>query len=166
MDKKVLIFFSLFAIVMIGGPLALSLWIFPRVTANPRYMGFGLSGMIEPPPGAVFTREAIFFIVAQMVVTVVVVWLVGRQLARRLSLDRPVTIQGYLYKISRLTSKSEYDVFCKASEDWPVTDAQVDQDFKRYMSEQSIPYYVNDFIRKNKCHIDKLHLPLFMFQQH
>ena len=75
--------------------------------------------------------------------------------------DKPLPMEFYLYKIARLTGKSEYDVFCKSAEDWPVPQARIEQDFKRYLCHQSTPHYVNDFVRKNKKHIDELNLPLF-----
>jgi hypothetical protein len=166
MDKKVLIFFSIFAIVMIGGSFTLSLWIFPKIVSNSRYIGFGNSGMIEPSPGIVFTREALILIITQMVVTIVVVLLVGRQLIKRINQDRPDTVQGYLFKMSRITGKSEFEIFHIAAEDWPVSDNQIELDFNTYMALDNTPYYVNHFVRKNQQHIDKLHLQLFIFKQH
>ena len=166
MDRKVLIFFSLFALVMIGGSFAISLWIFPKIVSNSRYIGFGHAGMIEPAPGAVFNREVLLFIIAQMAVTVGVILLVGRQLVKRMKWNRPDTISGYLFKISRLTGKSEFEIFRKAAEDWPVADTQIERDFNAYMVYDHTPYYVNHFVRENQKHIDELHLPLFIFKQH
>ena len=167
MDKKVLIFFSLFALVMIGGSFALSLWIFPKISGNPRYGGgFGYAGMIEPSSALVFTREMLILIIAQMVGTFGLIGFIGKQLIIRISRNRPVTIEGYLFKISRLTGKNEYEIFCRAAEEWPVSGDQIEQDFRRYLTEQQIPYYVNDFVRKNQHHIDELGIPLFQFQQH
>ena len=70
----------------------------------------------------------------------------------------------YLYKISRLTGHSEYDVFCKSAEDWPVamvSREKIDSDFKNYLNHSAVPPYVHHFVRQNKKHIDDLHLPLF-----
>ncbi|MFZ7127421.1 MAG: hypothetical protein ACOWWM_14795 [Desulfobacterales bacterium] len=72
---------------------------------------------------------------------------------------RPATTEDYLYKISRVTGKSEYDIFCKSAEAWPVSIAAVNEDFKDYLTRDTVPYYVNDFIRKNKDRIDALRLP-------
>ncbi len=80
MDKKIVLFYVIFAAVMIGGSLAISLWIFPKIVGNARY--------------------------------------------------------------------------------------QIKQDFSLYTAEQSIPYYVNYFVRKNQEHLDKLHMPIFQFHQH
>jgi hypothetical protein len=122
--------------------------------------------MIEPIPGQVFTREMMIWITAQMAGTLGLIWFIGKQLIKRISRNRPVTIEGYLFKISRITGKNEYDIFCKAAEEWPVSGDQIEQDFRQYMADQRIPYYVNDFVRKNQHHIDELDIPLFQFQQH
>ena len=82
-------------------------------------------------------------------------------LNKKLIYEQPVTIEDQLYKISRITGKSEYDVFCKSAENWPITGEKIDQDFKSYLLHQRVPYYVVDFVRKNKKHIDELHIPLF-----
>lgn len=166
MDRKVLLFFLVFAILMLGGSFAISLWIFPKIVGNARYMGFGYAGMIKPVPGEILSGEVLILIIAQMIGTLGLVWFIGKQLIKIISRDRPVTIEGYLFKISRLTGENEFDIFCKAAEDWPVSDDQIRQDFIKYMAHQSIPYYVNHFVRRNKEHIDKLHIPLFQFRQH
>jgi len=83
------------------------------------------------------------------------------RLIRKNSDDRPVSMVDYLYKISRITGKSEYDIFCKSAEYWPISSKKIELDFQRYLSHQITPYYVNDFVRKNKKHIDELHIPRF-----
>jgi hypothetical protein len=75
--------------------------------------------------------------------------------------DKPVTMADYLFKIARVTGNSEYDVFLKASEEWPIPAQQIEEDFKTYLLDQSVPYYVRDFVRRNKGHIDTLHMPRF-----
>ena len=74
------------------------------------------------------------------------------------------SMEFYLYKISRLTGHSEYDVFCKSAEDWPVATVskeKIDADFKNYLRHNAVPPYVHHFVRENKHHIDELHLPRF-----
>ena len=83
------------------------------------------------------------------------------RLPRTVKETKPLPMEFYLYKIARLTGKSEYDVFCKSAEGWPVSQAKIEQDFKRYLNHQSTPHYVNDFVRKNKKHIDELRIPPF-----
>lgn len=60
-----------------------------------------------------------------------------------------------LYKISLETGQTEYDLFRKSAKDWAVSDDRITQDFIRYMVDQSLPYYVKDFVRKNHEHIDE-----------
>ena len=74
------------------------------------------------------------------------------------------SMEFYLYKISRVTGHSEFDVFCKSAEDWPVATVskeKIEADFKNYLDHNAVPPYVNHFVRENKQHIDELHLPRF-----
>ena len=74
------------------------------------------------------------------------------------------SMEFYLFKISRVTGHSEYDVFCKSAQDWPVANvpkAKIDADFKVYLDRSVVPPYVHHFVRENKHHIDELHLPRF-----
>ena len=74
------------------------------------------------------------------------------------------SMEFYLYKISRVTGHSEYEVFCKSAEDWPVATVskeKIEADFKNYLNHSAVPPYVNHFVRQNKHHIDELHLPRF-----
>ena len=74
------------------------------------------------------------------------------------------SMEYYLYKISRVTGHSEYDVFCKSAEDWPVATVsteKIEADFKNYLKHNAVPPYVHHFVRENKKHIDELHLPRF-----
>jgi len=74
---------------------------------------------------------------------------------------KPMSMADYLYTTARVSGTSEYEVFCKSAESWPVTGAKIEQDFGTYLSDLSVPYYVTDFIRKNQKHIDELHISLF-----
>ena len=74
---------------------------------------------------------------------------------------KPATTTDYLFKLSRITGSSEYEIFLKCAEDWPVSLRQIDQDFKNYLVDGGVPYYVNDFVRRNRHHIDQLRLPPF-----
>jgi hypothetical protein len=63
--------------------------------------------------------------------------------------------ENSLYKISLETGQTEYDLFRKSAKDWAVSDDRIEQDFRRYMSDQVLPYYVKDFVRRNCEHIDE-----------
>ena len=74
---------------------------------------------------------------------------------------KPMSMPGYIYKTARLTGTSEFEVFCKAAENWPVSAGKIEQDFGAYLTDHQVPYYVTDFIRKNQKHLDELRMPLF-----
>jgi hypothetical protein len=82
----------------------------------------------------------------------------NRQTQRRASRLR-VSTTDYLFKIARITGRSEYEIFCKSAEAWPVSTGMVDRDFRQYLISQHTPHYVNDFIRRHRGQIDELELP-------
>ena len=63
--------------------------------------------------------------------------------------------ENSLYKVSLETGQTEYDLFRKSAKDWAVSDDRIEQDFRRYMSDQVLPYYVKDFVRRNCENIDE-----------
>lgn len=60
-----------------------------------------------------------------------------------------------LFYISLTTGRSEYELFHKSAEGWSVSNDRIEQDFKRYMSDQVMPHYAQDFVRKNRGQVDK-----------
>ena len=99
-------------------------------------------------------------IVVLVVIGYVALHIQGRKQARR-EQESP---QFYVFKISRVTGHSEYDVFCKSAEEWPVAKVskeKIDADFKDYLGRDEIPPYVNHFVQQNKQHIDELRMPPF-----
>ena len=99
-------------------------------------------------------------IVALAVIAVTALHIAGKKKVR----EYQDSIPYYVFKVSRITGHSEYDVFCKSAEDWPVANvskAKIDADFRHYLGRNAVPPYVNHFIRQNKHHIDELHLPRF-----
>jgi hypothetical protein len=136
---------------------------------------FDKAGMIEPQAsygipvaynnpqnklkvGLIATQTAIGF------GTIYIIVLVRRRLKKGYRKNQKFTNQGYIFKLSRVSGKNEYEIFQKAAEDWPISENQIEGDFNRYLTTESIPYYVNVFVRKNKKHIDKLRISLFIGQ--
>ena len=74
---------------------------------------------------------------------------------------KPMSMAGYIYKTARLTGTSEFEVFRKAAESWPVSEEKIEADFGAYLLHHQIPHYVRDFIRKNQKQLDELRMPLF-----
>ena len=164
MDKKVAIFFSLFALLMFGGSLVICFWLIPEDMREARSELKAKDFSISDHGSGNEMRGSWILMITQMIGAICIVLLVGMRLKKWFRENKPSTTQGYIFKITRVTGKSANDVFCKAAEDWPVSEEQIEQDFKRYMSDDSVLYYVNDFIRKNKKHLDKMRTSIFMFR--
>jgi uncharacterized protein (DUF2236 family) len=99
------------------------------------------------------------FILAAAALLLQLVQLLNRQMTGDTQKNRT---EDYLYKMARITGASEYEIFQKSAEEWPVSDTHlVEEHFKEYLRHQATPYYVNDFIRKHKQQIDNLKLPPF-----
>ena len=60
-----------------------------------------------------------------------------------------------LHKIALESGRTEYELFVIAAEEWSITEAQIDEDFKNYMGANVLPYYVMDLVRKNNDRIDE-----------
>jgi len=74
------------------------------------------------------------------------------------------SVEFYVYKVARVTGHSEYEVFQKSAEDWPVARVsreKIAADFKDYLNHDAVPPYVSHFVRQNKPNIDDLQLPPF-----
>ncbi len=94
------------------------------------------------------------------VCTVMLVWHMVRvhlRQTQKANQADPIAIDDYLQKITQATGISVYDTFCISAEEWRVSAARIDRDFKIYLSSQYLPYYVKDFVRKSQKHIDELY---------
>jgi hypothetical protein len=94
------------------------------------------------------------------VCAVMLVWYMVRadlRLTQKNSQADPIAIDDYIQKITQATDISAYDAFCISAEDWRVSADRIDQDFRIYLSTQSVPFYVKDFVRKGQKHIDELY---------
>jgi hypothetical protein len=80
-------------------------------------------------------------------------------LSRRLTKQSAPRIADYVFKMARISGRSEYEIFCKSAEDWPISQPMIGRDFKAYLLHQSTPYYVNDYVRKHKKVLDEIYLP-------
>jgi hypothetical protein len=91
---------------------------------------------------------------------VMFVWYMVRahlRFSQKNSQTDPVVIDDYLQKFTQVTGISAYDTFFISAEDWSVSADRINQDFRRYLSTQSVPFYVKDFVRKGQPHIDELY---------
>jgi hypothetical protein len=91
---------------------------------------------------------------------VMIVWYMVRaylRVTQKNSQTESNAIDDYLQKITQVTSISVYDTFRISAEEWRVSADRIDQDFRKYLSSQSVPFYVKDFVRKSQKHIDELY---------
>jgi hypothetical protein len=77
-----------------------------------------------------------------------------RYLNLRYARKRWLSDEEILTQIARLKGCSEYDLFFKSAEDWRITDARIDGDFKNYLKGEQLPYYVKDFVRKTRAEVN------------
>ena len=82
---------------------------------------------------------------------VMLVWRLARAHSRNTqenSQADPIAIEDYLQKIKEIAGLSVYDTFRISAEEWRVSAERIEQDFRIYLSTQSVPFYVKDFVRK------------------
>ena len=85
-----------------------------------------------------------------LVMLVVYLWASQRNVAK----TRPLTHQEYLWRLKQITGKSEYDIFQIAAEEKGWTGDFVEKHFKRYLVDQTLPIYVQQFIEDGKAYIE------------
>ena len=62
----------------------------------------------------------------------------------------PETDQEFLWRVARQRESSEYQLFVNAGKDWHTTKAGIEEDFKDYVLHDRVPFYVRDFIRRER----------------
>ena len=94
------------------------------------------------------------------VCAVMLVWCFVRSYLRK-SDDKTeaaqIAIDDYIQKFTQATGISAYETFCLSAEEWHVPTDRIKKDFNKYLSTQTIPYYVKDFVRKGRPHIEELY---------
>ena len=68
--------------------------------------------------------------------------------SKRAGRPRKLSDAEMLTKLARLGNCTEHDIFRAAALEWHVPVSRIDDDFKRYLLEDIIPYYVNGFVRQ------------------
>jgi hypothetical protein len=76
-----------------------------------------------------------------------------RYMDMRWSRKRPLTEDELLTHLAKARGKSEYEVFFIAAESWHRTTPQIEGDFRRFLLDGQIPYYVKDYIRKTRSEL-------------
>ena len=70
------------------------------------------------------------------------------RIEKRFHRQRALTDEEYLAYLARVYGCSEYDLFHAAATEWNLSGESIEEDFKTYLIEGDMPYYVKDFVRK------------------
>ncbi len=91
--------------------------------------------------------------IAVIITGLVIIAMVYEINRRRKQPPKVLTPQDYIWRLMEITGKSEYDIFVIAGEEkgWP--EYQVKKHFKRYLADQTLPIYVQQFLEEGQAHI-------------
>jgi len=78
-------------------------------------------------------------------------------------LNTPITYDDYLRKLCYIAEKSHSEIFKEAADRHNLPRYMVDRDFKRYLRDQTIPNYVEEFIDEGKEIIKNAEVNPFVF---
>jgi len=71
-------------------------------------------------------------------------------LEKRFCRRRPLTDEECLSRMAKMRESSEYLLFHQCGGEWSLSRPQVERDFRAYLMHGTMPYYVRDFVRKNR----------------
>ncbi len=94
--------------------------------------------------GDIFSCWEIFLAVSVGIAYVLYVLYQARKDAR----PRKLCEAELLAKLALMGPNTEYDIFRVAAQEWHAADSRVEKDFREYLLEGLIPYYVNSYLRK------------------
>jgi hypothetical protein len=155
MNKKILVFFAIVGLVVIGRAiiqLERPVDDFQRYSGTAREYTPHIAGERDSDSQSVFGMNTVAGICA-LYLMCYLFWFNIRKSQR----DRQAELEAnenFLYNISQETGRSEYELFQISAKRWLVSNDRIDQDFKRYMANQTMPFYAKDFVRRNQTQID------------
>ena len=92
----------------------------------------------------IFSNGASIFLIFMGIAYILVIQYTSKKASR----PRKLNEAELLAKLALMGPESEYDIFHLAARDWHVHETQIEDDFKVYLNEGLIPYYVNSYVRK------------------
>ncbi|GBD98496.1 hypothetical protein BMS3Abin07_00510 [bacterium BMS3Abin07] len=99
-----------------------------------------MSDLVDLLLGSTTRRLTISILLAVIITTAITFILLKFKKGRK-------TIEERLFDISRARDCSEYDLFMEAAGMWNIPEAQVQEDFKRYLLGSEIPHYIRSYLR-------------------
>jgi len=80
------------------------------------------------------------------------------RLEKKRSRKKPLSDAECLLWLARKKECSEYDIFFLSTGNWNIDKGRVEFDFNQYLTRGQLPFYVRDFLRRNRKEIDDNHL--------
>jgi hypothetical protein len=77
------------------------------------------------------------------------------RIEKRRHRNTPMSDEECLLRLARKQGCSEYDIFFQATGSWNIDKRRVEDDFNRYLTAGHMPYYVRDYIRRNRSQVDR-----------
>lgn len=107
---------------------------------------------------------AAFYIGAVLIYMLVmfIIYKLEARNARNRKIDDLTSIQ----LLARKWNCSEYDLFHRSKSDWNISNGIVDQNFKEYMTEGVLPFYVRDFLRRHQKEAEQYRAGLMKRENH
>ena len=162
MNKKLLAFLCIVSIVLISGIVIMFFYYNPDNFVFPEGSTYRGATPFQPEnavPKVRHTQQAApvkkFIAGTCALLLVGYLFFVFYRRFHRDSIAESTALETTLHKISVETGRTEYELFLIAAEGWSVSENRIDVDFKYYMADHVLPYYVVDFVRKNFNHIDQ-----------
>ncbi|MEN8247093.1 MAG: hypothetical protein ABFS43_19565 [Thermodesulfobacteriota bacterium] len=157
MNKNTLVYICIITLMVLGMAVLLSIHVKPQVfffhsRIAPLQPASVFPG-VDQDPGYPFAVHLIAGICALLLVGYLF-WSFYLKSKKEIQADLSA-MEGSLFNLSLATGRTEYELFCKSAEGWSVSGDRIDEDFKRYMVDQVLPYYTRDFVRKNHEHLDE-----------
>jgi hypothetical protein len=94
--------------------------------------------------GSSFSNGSSLLLIVLGAAYLLIIQYVSKKEARR----RVLTEAEMLAALARLGPHSEHELFHLAATDWQVPETQIEDDFKTYLMDGRIPFYVNALMRK------------------
>ena len=154
-NKKILVFFAIVGLVVMGGAiiqLERPVDDFQRYSEKAREYKPHIASERDSDSQSVFGLNTVAGICA-LYLMCYLFWFISQKAQR----DRQAELEARensLYNISQETGRSEYELFQISAKHHSVSSDRIGQDYKKYLADQTMPFYARDFVRRNKTQID------------
>jgi hypothetical protein len=155
MNKKLLIIFVILGLVVLGRAmiqLDQPVDDFHRYSATAREYTPHSAGERDSDSQSVFGLSTVAGICALYLLCYLFVFIILK--AKKEIQAELEARENSLYNLSLETGRSEYELFQISAEHHLIPSDRISQDYRRYMTDLTMPYYARDFVRRNETQID------------